>query len=456
MLVVTVFLFFGGATVLFWHHQNHDERELVFRHTETSAEQIVIRVEGLMKARMASLRVLAERWVERTPPDFSRERFTQFAEDIYVHYPGFKAINWIDPEGVIRWVFPEEANGEAKGRSIRGDSFYRAIFQEAGADRPLTVTPCVPSNKESLGFEAFMPLFHGHTLQGYLAGAFQVNRIMSICLVEDIFKDFRVRLYEGDALIYASEEQGVSSVMKNRLQVVREIRFPGKVWKLDLEPSPLLLSSGSVPNLSFLVFGLAVSAILSLLLLFLLQRMRMYKEARDRAFHEIGERKRAQEALQENEKKLEKLLLELSRKNEELETFVYTVSHDLKTPIVTIDGFIGALREDFGDRLPKEGEKYLIYMSDAARKMEMLINDLLELSRIGRLPEEKREFQFAEVVQEALRALQARIRERGVEVDIQKDLPVVYGERKRLVQVMENLLIYGRGQSFPANSGGRS
>jgi sensor domain CHASE-containing protein len=332
LLVLSVFLFFGGATVLFWHHQNSDERELVFRHTETSAEQIVIRVEGLMKARMASLRVLAERWVERTPPDFSRERFLQFAEDINVHYPGFKAINWVDPEGVIRWVFPEEDNLQAEGKSIRRDPSSSGNFQPAEADLPLTVTPCVPSNEDGLAFEAFIPLFHQHSLQGYLEGAFQVNRIMSICLVQDIFKDFRVRLYEGEALIYASEEESPVSLMKNRLHVGR-VRFPGKFWRLDLEPSPLIFSSGSVQSVSFLIFGLAVSAILSMLLLFLLQRMRMYKEARDQAFHEIGERKRAQEELQENEKKLERLLLELSRKNEELETFVYTDSHDLKRRI---------------------------------------------------------------------------------------------------------------------------
>ena len=70
--------------------------------------------------------------------------------------------------------------------------------------------------------------------------------------------------------------------------------------------------------------------------------------------------------------------MELSDKNTELESFVYTISHDLKTPIVTIGGFIGALREDFGAAIPKEAESYLDYMSGAGRKMEALIGDLLE------------------------------------------------------------------------------
>ncbi|MBW2569720.1 MAG: hypothetical protein JRE47_10225, partial [Deltaproteobacteria bacterium] len=59
-----------------------------------------------MSTRLASLELLAERWVERRPPDFSQKRFFQFAKAFYTHFPGFTGINWIDPEGVIQWVFP--------------------------------------------------------------------------------------------------------------------------------------------------------------------------------------------------------------------------------------------------------------------------------------------------------------------------------------------------------------
>jgi len=126
--------------------------------------------------------------------------------------------------------------------------------------------------------------------------------------------------------------------------------------------------------------------------------------------------------------------------NEELQTFVYSVSHDLKTPIVTIEGFIGAMREDFRDQISEEQEKYIRYMSDAALKMEALINDLLEFSRIGRLTEKKSEFSFAGIVKEVLKTLRPQIQARGIEVDIPEDLPDIYGEKKRFIQVMENLL----------------
>lgn len=158
------------------------------------------------------------------------------------------------------------------------------------------------------------------------------------------------------------------------------------------------------------------------------------------AARETTKRKKAEDALRKNEKKLETLLAELAAKSEELDSFVYRVSHDLKSPIVTIDGFVGALKEDFGDVLSEEGKKYLRYISDAARKMELLINDLLALSRIERLPRKKTEFPFTRLVDDVVKALQPQIKARGIVVNVQEDLPVICGERRRLARAVDNLL----------------
>ncbi|OEU77968.1 MAG: hypothetical protein BA872_09755 [Desulfobacterales bacterium C00003060] len=158
------------------------------------------------------------------------------------------------------------------------------------------------------------------------------------------------------------------------------------------------------------------------------------------AARDITDLKKIEDALRENENRLEELLAEIAAKNAELESFVYSVSHDLKAPIVTIDGFIGALEEDFGDILSEEGKKHIMYISNAAQKMELLINDLIELSRIGRLTEIKREFPFARLVQDALKALQPQAGARGIAVNVQDNLPIVYGRRKRLGQAVDNLL----------------
>jgi signal transduction histidine kinase len=395
-----------------------------------------------MAARMACLELLAERWTERVPPDFSRKRFLDFAEDFYVHYPGFSGIHWIDPEGKIRWVFPMESNHAIVDRNINEfiDSSKEATFLYDFNKLPYIITPCAELVQGGIGFDVFWPLRHAEQLQGYLNGVFQVTRIIDICLAKSILSDFCVRIYEAERLIFSNEHHGYPHAEKDPVAVFREIRFPGKIWKLELIPTAAIFATGVIRNLPYLVFSLAVSVGLSLLLYFLLQRMQLYRQARDQALHEVRERELAERALRENEKKLEALLAELAAKNEELEAFVFTVSHDLKTPVVTIEGFVGALREDFEDRLPADGEQYLNYISEAAQKIGLLINDLLELSRIGRVAEAKTAFPFADLVEEALTSLQFQVDQKGINVTVEKNLPMVHGEKKRLVQVMENLL----------------
>jgi signal transduction histidine kinase len=439
---IAAFLIFGSGAILLWQNQNKHEQQLVVRHMETSSEQIRIRVEGLMRVRMASLELLADRWVERTPPDFSQRRFLEFAENFYTHYPGFSGINWIDPQGIVRWVFPMESNEGFIGNRISEylGPAMRDTFQEAGKHHKFVATPCTELIQKGLGFHTFWPLVYSGRVQGYLNGVFGVQRVMDICLAKNILTEFWIRIYEADRQIYTNEDQGSSNPEKHNLQVLREIRFPGKIWQLELSPKAVLYPPRVVRNPGLMVFGIVISAILSLLLYFLIHRMQMYRQARDYALHEVSERKRAQEALKRNEKKLQALVKELAAKNAELETFVFSVSHDLKTPIVTIEGFMGALREDFGNLIPEDCEKYLNYIGDATQKMELLINDLLELSRIGRLRVKKTEFSLADLMEEVIAGLQPQIEARGIQVTVMQDLPLVYGEKKRLVQVMENLL----------------
>ena len=294
------FLIFGSISMFLWQNQNRHERELVRRHTETSSEQIRTRIEGLMNARMASLESLAERWVERVPPDFSQTRFLDFAEMFYSHYPGFWGIHWIDPEGVVRWVFPKNDNKGIIDTPIFNpqDSQKYKKFPILHTDQSF-VTPCVELIQGGLGFNTFLPLVYSGEIQGYLNGVFQVKRIVDICLAKDILSNFWIRIYEANQLIYTNEQQSDKNPEKSELRVDREVRFPGKIWKLDLVPKDIIYPTGKFWKVSVFIFGLVISAILSLLLHLLLERMQMYREARDQALQEISERKRAEFRIQQ-------------------------------------------------------------------------------------------------------------------------------------------------------------
>jgi signal transduction histidine kinase len=136
----------------------------------------------------------------------------------------------------------------------------------------------------------------------------------------------------------------------------------------------------------------------------------------------------------------EALIRELGERNAELESFTYTVSHDLRSPLVTMKGFLGAVVS-----AARAGDLALVE-SDAARirgaadRMDRLLRELLELSRIGRLREAHERLELRALVEEARELVSGRLEARGVAVEVEEALPGVYGERRRIVQLLQNLL----------------
>jgi signal transduction histidine kinase len=151
-------------------------------------------------------------------------------------------------------------------------------------------------------------------------------------------------------------------------------------------------------------------------------------------------RQRDESMLQKELSHRKTLINELESKNQELERFTYTVSHDLKSPLVTISGFLGYLEQDAvqGDyeRLRQDSQR----IQEAVLKMQKLLNELLELSRIGRIMNSPGMVPFEELVHEAMDIVHGRLDERNITVHIQPGLPSVYGDKPRLVEVLQNLL----------------
>ena len=142
----------------------------------------------------------------------------------------------------------------------------------------------------------------------------------------------------------------------------------------------------------------------------------------------------------ENEQRMNNLIHELEIKNSELESFTYTVSHDLKSPLITITGFAGALKEDL-ELQNKEGiEDDLEEIQQAAEKMKMLLDELLSLSRIGRIKNTSQTMSFSSLVKEILSLYEAQLKEKLLEVQVDENLPNVYGDKVRLLELIQNLV----------------
>jgi signal transduction histidine kinase len=152
---------------------------------------------------------------------------------------------------------------------------------------------------------------------------------------------------------------------------------------------------------------------------------------------------RSYQGVRRREKELRDANRELEARNTELERFTYAVSHDLKTPLVTIGGFLGQLeghasRGEIGRLSADVGR-----IRAASERMGRLLDELLELSRVGRVVAPATLVPFRALVEEARALLDGRLSARGARVEL--DLgpgpgPLVYGDRGRLVQLLQNLL----------------
>jgi len=142
--------------------------------------------------------------------------------------------------------------------------------------------------------------------------------------------------------------------------------------------------------------------------------------------------------LAEEERKV--LIADLGRKNAELERFTYTVSHDLKSPLITIKGFLGMLKQDALSGERERMEQDIHYIADAADNMSSLLSDLLELSRIGRIVKPSENIALGPMIDDALTSVAGSIAETGTRVHVASDLPTVYADRTRIRELFENLI----------------
>jgi PAS domain S-box-containing protein len=130
----------------------------------------------------------------------------------------------------------------------------------------------------------------------------------------------------------------------------------------------------------------------------------------------------------------------LARSNAQLEHYVDAVSHDLRSPLVSLLGFSRLLREDYGARLEEKGRHFLDRIEQAGRTMESLIHDLLELSRIGRTDASRSLIDPRTVLSHLYAEFKPRLDQEGASLELPEDLPLLMCNRTRLYQLFSNLV----------------
>ncbi len=406
-------------------------------------------VSGIAKeSQLEGLQALG--FAERMEPE-ERESFVREArrEDLRGLQPD------LDPGGERGVYFPlalvapsGRANRDMINRDEYTDPAHRAAMDRARDTGSPQATEIVyvltgppPGSAASLalqsGFAVYLPVYaeggstetvagRRRALEGFVAGYFRRDG-----LLDDVFGggfepaiDFEV--YDGEDVSASSllyDYDGVERATDEGYQPMfseeNRIGVAGRKWTLYFATLSRF-EEGAESNLP--AFVLASGIGVSLLLFgvsWMLVRSRVLAER--------------------TSKDLEDANRELEGANRELEAFSYSVSHDLRAPLRTIDGFSQILQEDYGDKLDGEGVDYLERVRAASKHMASLIDDLLDLSRVGRRPLRRERVDLSGLIAGIVEDLRMSEPERKMEFAIEEDV-AVWADVGLLKVALENLL----------------
>lgn len=166
---------------------------------------------------------------------------------------------------------------------------------------------------------------------------------------------------------------------------------------------------------------------------------------------DITERKRAENSIKKANRELRKYAQELKQSNAELEQFAYVASHDLQEPLRMVSSYTQLLSKRYQDKLDEDTNDFIYYAVDGARRMQHLINDLLQYSRVGTQGKPFYNIDLNKVIDKASRDLSRLIEETGAKIE-PGSLPKAYGDETQLTQLFQNLIhnaLKFRGDNVP-------
>jgi signal transduction histidine kinase len=161
---------------------------------------------------------------------------------------------------------------------------------------------------------------------------------------------------------------------------------------------------------------------------------------RRRIVTELDASRQQQEVLTRQAADLNAQAVELRRSNVELEQFAYVASHDLQEPLRKIASFCQLLEKRYGDELDDRGRQYIDFAVDGAKRMQVLINDLLTFSRVGRLNDARVPVSLDRALDKALANLVATVEETGARIDRPERMPEIVGDPTLLTMLWQNLV----------------
>ena len=347
----------------------------------------------------------------------------------------------------ISYIIPVEGNEKAVGLDMAHEQNRLAAAIKARDTGLAQITgpiTLVQDAQKTPGFLFYAPFYADGELKltsdraavfrGMVYAPFVVNRLMEGVLSKN-FRYVGVRISDGDEVLYDENKPGEEFYDSSPLFArIRTLEFYGREWILDFRSASSFREAYSTSqSLSILIGGILINVMLIGLFSSLTRSARNTLHYADIMTARLDRRTRD----------LEHTNLELGRSNQELDDFARVASHDLKEPLRGIRNYASFLLEDYEDKLDEEGKAKLHTLGKLSERLTTFINDLLEMSRVGRIELQRKSCKSAQIVDDVLSTLAPWLEDENVTVQVSKDMPVVKCHAVMIDQVFRNLIANG-------------
>lgn len=271
-VAVFIALLFSGVWIWFLNEQHNldDARanEAIF------AEQIATRLESSLSTRLESGQHLRHEWAQGNINTL--EEFRAEALSLQFLHPEFHSVNWIDRDGVIRWVFPQSNQPETVGLNLKKVPLVNAAILNAGKLGKLQVTSLVTIEPASKALAAYYALGAGGE-GGFINFVFHLAPLIRSALDKELERAYNFQIFDGEVSVYATAE----GLKEGPLSIRREFSVANRTWALLLTPTPLTMEgiSSPVANFALLLFLIVSAGLAWLFRLFLLRQKQLSEQS---------------------------------------------------------------------------------------------------------------------------------------------------------------------------------
>ena len=256
LVPAAIFLVLAGAFFGLWWSVYTRNQALLQRQTQVTAEQVAARLEDSLAMRLALVDQIRHEWL--AAPYRDRESFARRSLALQREFPGYLAVSWIDPDGIIRWVVPRQPNRAAENRDLHTHPFAAPYFTAAERTGRIQVTPPIELYQGGLGLAAYFPIITADgTHLGYLNAVFRLEPLIRTTLREAILDNYHTRVVTGETVVFESGESGPGE----RFGAVSPFTVGNHRWEVHLAPgSHLLAQQRPLLATVLLLLGLALAA----------------------------------------------------------------------------------------------------------------------------------------------------------------------------------------------------